>query len=112
MPVDILFRTTRLAKACNASTERVREFGPERAKRLGLRLDQMRASETLSTFRAVHPRCHRLTEDRAGQWSADLDGPYRLVFEIADDPIPVDDRGNIDLTAVRKVRITDVADTH
>jgi proteic killer suppression protein len=101
-----------MAKDMNDSKARVRKYGPERAKRLQLRLDQMRASATLSVFRRVHPRCHELTGDRKGQWSADLDGPYRLLFEVADDPIPKDAQGGIDPSAVRKVRIIDVTDTH
>ena len=104
--------TNKMAKACNSDRERVKVFGPERAKRLGLRLDQMRASLSLQVFRTVHPRCHSLTGDREGQWSADLDGPYRLIFEIADDPVPLDAYRNIDLAHVQKVRIINVADTH
>lgn len=110
--MDILFGTTKLAKACNSSRERVIEFGPERAKKVGIRLDQMRAAANLQTFKAVHPRCHPLTGNRAGQWSADLDGPYRLLFEIVDDPAPLDERGSINLAEVRKVRIIQIADTH
>ena len=110
--MDILFQTTKMAKVCNSSQERVREFGPERAKRLGLRLDQMSAAASLQVFKTVHPRCHQLTGNRGGQWSADLDGPYRLIFEIADDPIPLDEHENINLAEVRKVRIINIADTH
>jgi plasmid maintenance system killer protein len=66
----------------------------------------------LKEFRDVHPRCHQLKTDRRGEWSADLDGPYRLIFEIADDPPPLDSNGAIALAEVRKVRIINVADTH
>lgn len=110
--MDIMFGNRQMARACNDSTERKRRFGPERATRLGIRLDQMRSSNTLAVFKLVHPRCHQLKANRSGQWSADLDGPYRLIFEIADDPIPLDDRGNVDAAAVRKVRIINVANTH
>lgn len=110
--MDILFKTNKMAKACNSSKERVKEFGPEQAKRLELRLDQMRSSISLQVLKTVHPRCHQLTGDRASQWSADLDGPYRLIFEIADDPIPLNEDGTISLNDVRKVRIINVADTH
>ena len=110
--MDVLFSTTKMAKTCNSSQERIREFGPERAKKVGLRLDQMRVAQSLQLFKTVHPRCHSLTGNRDGQWSADLDGPYRLIFEVADDPIPLDANGNIDLAEVRKVRIIQIADTH
>ncbi|MDQ2731430.1 MAG: killer suppression protein [Armatimonadota bacterium] len=101
-----------MKKVCSASKEQITEFGPERAKRLRRRLDQMRASPSLAVFRLVHPRCHSLIGNRAGQWSADLDGPYRLLFEIADEPLPVDDNGGINFNEVQKVRILDVTDTH
>lgn len=110
--MDILFGDNKMAKACNSSRERVKTFGPEQAKKLGIRLDQMRASASLQIFKTVHPRCHQLTGDRGGQWSADLDGPYRLIFEIADEPIPKDSHGSISITEVQKVRIINVADTH
>lgn len=110
--MDILFDTTKLARVYSGSPERAREFGPERAKRLGIRLDQMRAAANLLDFKAVHPRCRSLTGNRAGQWSADLDGPYRLIFEIADDPVPVDAHDSINLAEVKKVRIIEIADTH
>lgn len=110
--MDIFFSTNRMSKACNSDKERVKSFGPEQAKRVGIRLDQMRASDCLQDFKTVHPRCHQLTGDRNGQWSADLDGPYRLIFEIADDPVPIDERGIISLSEVRRVRIINVADTH
>lgn len=110
--MDIEFDGNKLTKCCNDSKERARKFGPERAKRLGRRLDQLRFADNLADFKTVHPRCHRLKEDRAGQWSADLDGPYRLIFVIADDPVPLADDGSIDLNKVTKVRVIDVEDTH
>jgi plasmid maintenance system killer protein len=110
--VDILFRTTKMARACNTSRERAKEFGPVQAKLLGRRLDKLRHADSLKTFKAVHPRCHMLKEDRCGKWSADLNGPYRLIFEIAEEPVPTDSHGNIALAEVTKVRIIDVTDTH
>ena len=110
--MDILFDKQKMAKACNNAQSRVIEYGPERGRRVGLRLDQMRAAQNLTVFTNVHPRCHRLTGNREGQWSADLDGPYRLIFEIAEDPLPIDLHGNVDLSEVRKVRIIQIADTH
>lgn len=110
--MDILFRGKKLEKDCSDSKKRKISFGTERANKIGLRLDQMRAATSLSVFITVHPRCHRLIGDRKEMWSADLDGPYRLLFEIADDPLPVDLHGKVDHSEVRKVRIIQIADTH
>ncbi len=54
---------------------------PLRSKLLGRRLDQMRQAANLGEFKLVHSRCHPLKGNRMGKWSADLDGPYGLLFE-------------------------------
>lgn len=76
------------------------------------RLDEMADSETLEILCRVHPRCHPLTGDRAGQWAVDLEHPYRLVFEPADEPLPTLESGGLDKTKIMSVRILDVEDYH
>ena len=57
-------------------------------------------------------RFHPLTADRSGQFSLDLDGPYRLIFEPANEPLPVRPSGDLDLTKVTCVRIIEVVNYH
>ena len=47
-----------------------------------------------------------------GKLSVDLDGPYRLIFEPADDPIPRKEDGGLDWSRVRSIRILKIEDTH
>jgi hypothetical protein len=63
-------------------------------------------------MRNLPGRCHELREDRAGQLSLDLDHPYRLIFEPADNPIPLKPDGGIDWKKVTAIRIIGVEDTH
>lgn len=56
--------------------------------------------------------CHELTGDKKGQLSLDLDGPYRLIFEPAHNPLPVKEDGGLDWAGVVTVRIFGVANTH
>lgn len=111
MRVD--FASTKLAKACGSDKERVRAFGPDRARRLRVRLSALAAAETLEDLRNVPGRFHALAEDRAGQFTADLDHPYRLVF------VPVLSAGEQDLhrdgwvwSKITHVRIEEITDTH
>lgn len=107
------FSSTKLAKQCGTSAARVKEFGPERALKVKLRLEQLTAAGNLKEFRTLpQARCHQLTGDRDEQFSADLDGPYRLIFEVADEPVPRLPDGGIDLDAVRTVRIVEITDPH
>ena len=58
------------------------------------------------------PRRHKLSGTREGQYAVDLKHPWRLVFEPANDPLPVNNDGSLDLAAVTKVRILEVTDYH
>ena len=59
-----------------------------------------------------HPHPHPLTGDRAGQFSVDLDGPMRLLFEPAELPPPTLPSGGIDWQQVSSVRLLEIGDTH
>lgn len=111
--MEVSFRGARLAKLCTDKTLRQRKLGPERAKKVLLRLNQMSAAEHLGELVALpQARCHQLSVDRDEQFSLDLDGPYRLIIEVTDRPIPRNADGGIALEQVTRVTVTDLTDTH
>ncbi len=110
--MDILFKTPKLRKSCTETKALIKTWGPERAKILGRRLDQLRAAPNLAVMKGLPGRCHELLGDRKGTLSIDLDGPYRLLFEPAEEPRPQLDDGGLDWDAVTAVRILEVEDTH
>jgi len=57
-------------------------------------------------------RCHELTGKQTGQFSVDLEHPYRLLFIPAENPVPWLKDGGIDRSKVREIEIIDVKDTH
>ena len=90
----------------------MRKHGPIRAKKIRQRLDDLRAAQVLEDLRHAPGRCHELKGDRAWQLSLDLDHPYRLIFEPANNPIPTKEDGGLDWTGVTAVIIIGVEDTH
>lgn len=111
--MDVGFSSPHIAKVCSNAGLRVRRLGPERADKVLRRLDQMTAAHDLAEFRDLpQARCHQLKGDLDEQFSVDLDGPYRLLFEVADSPIPRLPDGGIDLKSVRAIRVIDIQDTH
>jgi proteic killer suppression protein len=60
----------------------------------------------------VPGNCHPLKADRAGQFAMRLWGPQRLVFEPAEDPVPLTVEGQLDLREIRLIRILDIEDYH
>jgi proteic killer suppression protein len=111
--LEILYRTTRLEKEFSSDSLLTRRYGPRRAALIRRRVDQLRAAVVLEDLRNLPgPRCHELTGDRDEQLSVDLDHPYRLILEVADDPVPRRPDGGLDWTQVTVVRVLEVTDTH
>ncbi|RJP58932.1 MAG: killer suppression protein [Deltaproteobacteria bacterium] len=109
----ILFKTVKLEKECNNKNLLVKRFGARRANLLKRRLNELQAADTLDLLRCLpQARCHELKGNRKGQLSVDLDHPFRLIFEPADNPIPKKKDGGLDWTKVTKIRVIGVEDTH
>ena len=110
--MDIVFKDQKFETQCNNQRILQKQHGKIRAKRIRQRLDNLRAANVLEDMRNLPGRCHELREDRAGQLSLDLDHPYRLIFEPADNPIPIKPDGGIDWKKVTAITIIGVDDTH
>ncbi len=111
--MNIIFKSSKFHKECNDSKLLQKRYGTLRAKLIRRRLDDLYAAPTLETIRLLpQTRCHELHGDRAGQLSVDLDHPYRLIFEPADNPIPRKDDGGLDWNRVTTVSILGVEDIH
>jgi proteic killer suppression protein len=110
--LNIEFADADFAEECNNQRFLVRRQGALRAKKIGRRLDDLRAANVLADMRNLPGRCHELKGTRSGQISLDLDHPYRLIFEPADNPIPRKPDGGLDWQEIASVRIIGVDDTH
>lgn len=71
------------------------------------------AASVLNDIRKLpQARCHELRGDRKGELAVDLDHPYRLIFEVANDPKPTKDNGGLDWLKTTTIRITGIEDYH
>lgn len=90
-----------------------RKYGTECAKKLLLRLTQIRAADSLEVLcRVPQARCHQLGADRSEQFSLDLTHPLRMIVAVADEPVPRLADGGIDRKAVHRLAFIEIADTH
>ena len=110
--MQILFSSGEDPHDWNDYKRLLRRHNAHRAKLIRRRLDDMRAAPTLEVMRNLPGRCHELRGDRAGQLSMDLDGPYRLLFKVGDNPVPLKADGGLDWTRVATVVVLGVEDTH
>ena len=109
----LIFAHTKLEKEFGDARELQRNRGKPRAEKIQLRISQLRAAAHLGQLRPPTPgHFHALHEDKAGWIACDLDGPYRLIFEPDQNPIPTLPAGGLDWTQVIQVRILGVLNYH
>ena len=111
--MEISFQSRKLEKECNNDRLLQKTHGKLRAKLIRRRLDDLRDVENLAVMRAiVRGRCHELKGNLAGCVAIDLDGPFRLIFEPAHDPIPIKGGGGLDWVRITAIRILRIEDYH
>ena len=106
----ITYASKAIQRLCEEDKHQRKQLGEKRAKRLKNRLNELRAVDNVSQLQLGRP--HPLTGDKTGQFSVDLDGPMRLLFEPSDQPPPTLAAGGIDWQQVSSVRILVIGDTH
>ncbi len=113
--MDVRFADRKLAKECNDERLLQRKHGAHRAGLLKKRLAMLASSTCLADLGPPYRgpmRCHELRADRAGQFSIDLDHPYRLVFAPDHEPVPVREEGGTDWGRITAITILGIVDTH
>lgn len=111
--MQVTYANRRLERWCSSPTTRARKWGPENGRKLGSRLKELKAADTLADMLALpQARAHPLTGDRRGQISLDLSHPYRLIVTPADPYSARLPDGGLDWTQVHAVVVQEVVDTH
>lgn len=110
--MDVEFDDAKLARICNDERRMVQKFGKVRAKRLGMRLGMLANASNLEELRHAPGRLHEMSANRAGQFSLDLDHPYRLFFRPTDNPPPQRADGGTDWVLITAVTIIGIDDPH
>ena len=106
--MEIIFKEKKLERIANNDRRLFKELGTIRAKKLRLRLSQLKTATTLEEVRYLPGNYHELKDNRKGQWACDLDQPYRLIFTPQESPIPLNEDGQyiwIEITAIEIIEI-------
>jgi toxin HigB-1 len=108
--MDISFSNDKLKDLCEQQRLATKELGAACAGKLRSRLADLSAAANVSELNVGRP--HPLKGDRAGQFSLELAGGKRLVFEPANEPVPRREDKSIDWSLVTKARVIYVGDYH
>jgi len=110
--MDLSFASPKLQRELSSESSLKRAYG-DRAKRLQLRLDLLKAASCLGDVpQDPPPRRHVLTGDWDGHFAVDITGNWRLVFRPNHSPVPRRPDGSVDLKLVTAITIVAIVDYH
>lgn len=110
--VKITFTDKKLEQLAADYKKCRKKMGDRRAKLFITRLNDFRFANSLEDVRNVPGRYHELLGDRKGQWSCDLDHPFRLVFIPHENPIPTNNNGNYIWLEILGIEVVEIVDYH
>jgi proteic killer suppression protein len=113
--MDILFKRNRDRDIANNASRLKKKFkGNQRRQNLiRARLDELSDADSLSVMRFLpQASCHELKGVRSGQFAVKLDKGFRLVFEVANEPIPHKPDGGLDWERITAIRILELAEDY
>jgi len=108
----ITFHDRKLEKLANDDRKCLKEMGRIRAGLYRRRLSQLRDAQTLEDVRNLPGNYHELIGNRKGQWSCDLDQPYRLVFAPHEKPVPTDEHNKYKWFEIKGIEVIEITDYH
>ncbi len=110
--MKVTFRTSKLAKICAEERLLIKHYG-QLAKKIRKRLDELTGANSLSDI-ALYPaaRLHPHSGKPQGYFSVDITHPFRIIFTVGDDPMPLKPDSGVDLTKVTEIVIEEIYDPH
>lgn len=110
--MNIFYHSNKIKKSLSSAGEIKANYG-EFAKKVSMRLDDIRAAPNLLSLTKIpQAKCHLLKGDLIGKWALSVSPNYRMIFEVKDDPVPIDEYGEIDLNMITDIIIVGCIDYH
>ncbi len=94
------------------SKQVTKAHGPENAKKLRTRLDDLDAAASMEVMRSLPGHWEELKGARAGQFSARLHDGLRLIVKPQKQPPPAKPDGGLDWPAIDSIYIVEMVDYH
>lgn len=113
--MDILFKRIKDREIANSQSKLRKKFrgNIRRTKLVRARFDELADADNLAVMRKLpQAHCHELKGSRAGQLAVKLDKGFRMVFEVANEPIPQKADKGLDWNEVTAIRIIELAEDY
>jgi len=110
--MDINVNNKKLRKILEDENKIRKKYGTKMADKIMQRIDDIKCAENLEILMKLPGKHHPLTGDRKGQFACDLVQPYRLIYRPGNDPLPIDDNGNLIYSEIIIIEILEIIDYH
>ena len=88
--LKVTYENQKIERICTDARTAEKRYGRRMAEKIHQRIDEITAADTVEMMVQFHiGRCHRLIQNRDGQYAVDLVHPYRLVFEKKGDIVQI-----------------------
>jgi len=110
--VEITYKNKKLEKSLTDDKELIKTYG-ELAKKIKQRVKELTEADSLLVISQLPAlRLHPYKGNRIGEWSIDIKENWRIIFEIAQDPIPKHEDGGVNLLLITAIEVVSVEDPH
>jgi len=110
--MKIFFKTRKLEKIINNRKKLVKAYGQSAADTILRRLDDMYVAENMSKIFALPGNYHPLTGDLKGKFACNVNRNYRIIFEPATRPLPVNEHNMLIYEEIEEITILSIEDYH
>ena len=109
--MKILYKTNKLKKSLTVDRQIIKEYGTL-AKKIKQRMNELKAAENLAVIATLPAlRLHQYKGDTK-IWSIDIQQNWRILFELAQEPVPQLEDGGTALQEIKIIKIISVEDPH
>ena len=108
--MNVNYISDALKNLCGQPKLATQKLGPESARKLQVRLQELFAAQAVTDL--INGRPHALKYDRAGEFALDLHKGKRLIFKPTQQPPPLRDDGSIDWAQVIDITVIGAEDYH
>lgn len=110
--MNIDFSSNKLRKILTDAREMQKAFG-NMAKKVSQRMEQLKAAPTLfDIINYPAARCHQLKGERKAEWAIDISVNHRMIFEINQNPVPINKDNSVNTLKVTDIMIIGTTDYH
>ncbi|MBQ9448906.1 MAG: type II toxin-antitoxin system RelE/ParE family toxin [Acholeplasmatales bacterium] len=86
--MKVIYANKQIEEICTNGKIARKKYGINMANKIATRIKQLISADSVEMMVQLHwGRCHKLLNNREGQYAMDLEHPYRLIFTIKNDEL-------------------------